>query len=696
MPSASAPAVSVRGVHVRYPGKRPGEFVDALEDVSFDVAPGELVCILGASGCGKSTLLNVIGGFQRPTRGEVRVEGEPVRGPDPRRIFVFQESGVFPWLTVDQNVAFGLSRKPAAERRRIVAHYVEMVGLGGFERAYPHELSGGMRQRVEIARALAASPDLLYMDEPFSALDYLTRLKMRADLVRIWQHEKKTILFVTHDIEEALQLADRVLMLTPRPGRLREVVEVPLARPRDIDAPAYLATRHRILDSLAPGMFPASSAVPAAALRAAPPAPRPAADADVLVVGGGPSGAILASYLARAGVRTLVLEREVHPRPHVGESLLCSTTRVFREIGVLDAIERSGFVRKHGALWTHHAEERQRRLAFQPIPSLDIAQDWTWHVDRGRFDRLLLDHARAAGAEVREGVRAIEAELGEGGAASVRVEEGGCERVLRARLLVDASGRGTFLGSQLRIKRNDPALRQFAVHGWFEGVERGPAEVADWIHLHVLPGPRAWAWQIPIREGVTSVGVVTGDAGLPKAGEPVAAFFARQVASSPALARSMAGARPLGELVRDGNSGYAMERYAGDGWLLVGDAARFVDPIFSSGISVAAESAREAAAAIVPALAAGDTRAERFAHYAATLASGIETWRELVLLYYRLPRVVLAMLDAPEDRAALQEILQGTVFGAEPPALLARLRRTLAEVEADPAHPWHGELQSLP
>jgi FADH2 O2-dependent halogenase len=278
----------------------------------------------------------------------------------------------------------------------------------------------------------------------------------------------------------------------------------------------------------------------------------------------------------------------------------------------------------------------------------------------------------------------------------VRVQDAGGERLLRARLVVDASGRGTFLGSKLRLKRNDPALRQFAVHGWFEGVERGPADVADWIHLHVLPGTRAWAWQIPIREGVTSVGVVTGDADFPKAGESVAEFFARQVASSPALARSMAGAKPLGELVREGNSGYAMEHYAGDGWLMVGDAARFVDPIFSSGISVAAESAREAAQAIGRALAAGDTGAESFAAYAARLSRGIETWRQLVLLYYRLPRQVLALLDAPADRAALQQVLQGTVFDAEPPALLERLRRAVAEVEADPGHPWHGELQPGP
>jgi len=240
------PAVSIRNVSMSFPGKRPGEHIDVLEEVTAEVAHGEFVCLVGPSGCGKSTLLNIVAGFIDATSGEVLVEREPVCGPDPRRIFVFQENGVFPWLNVRENVGFGLRKQQQTERDRVIARYIEMVSLTGFENAYPHELSGGMRQRVEIARALAADPDIIYMDEPFGALDFLTRLKMRADLVRIWQSEKKTILFVTHDIEEAVQLADRVLVMSPRPATIQEVVDVDLPRPRHLDSPGYLDKRDRI------------------------------------------------------------------------------------------------------------------------------------------------------------------------------------------------------------------------------------------------------------------------------------------------------------------------------------------------------------------------------------------------------------------------------------------------------------------
>lgn len=244
--TSSTSAIVVRDLWMTFPGKAGGEPVNVLENVNLQVEPGEFVCIVGPSGCGKSTLLNVIGGFLRATSGQAIVEGEQVSGPDARRIFVFQENGVFPWLTVRDNIGFGLLNRSDIERDRIVAHYTEMVGLNGFENAYPRELSGGMRQRVEIARALAADPDIIYMDEPFGALDFLTRLKMRSDLIRIWQEERKTVLFVTHDIEEAVQLADRILVMTRRPATIQEVVNVDLPRPRDLDSPQYLKTRDRI------------------------------------------------------------------------------------------------------------------------------------------------------------------------------------------------------------------------------------------------------------------------------------------------------------------------------------------------------------------------------------------------------------------------------------------------------------------
>jgi NitT/TauT family transport system ATP-binding protein len=231
---------------MRFAGKRNGDSMQVLDNINAEVAEGEFVCLVGPSGCGKSTLLNIVAGFLEPTSGEVLVEGKPVRGPDPRRIFVFQENGVFPWLNVSDNICFGLRRQTRKERNRILAHYIDMVGLNGFENAYPRELSGGMKQRVEIARALAASPDIIYMDEPFGALDFITRLKMRADLVRIWQSEKKTILFVTHDIEEAVQLADRVLVMSNRPATIQKIVDVDLPRPRDLDSRGYLEKRDQI------------------------------------------------------------------------------------------------------------------------------------------------------------------------------------------------------------------------------------------------------------------------------------------------------------------------------------------------------------------------------------------------------------------------------------------------------------------
>ncbi len=243
---ASSTVICVRELWMNFPGKRYEDVIHVLEDVRLDVRRGEFVCIVGPSGCGKSTLLNIVGGFLKQTRGTVLVEGAAVDGPVSSRVFVFQDNGIFPWLTVRENVGFGLLSKSAAQRARQVEHYIEMVGLTGFEKAYPRQLSGGMRQRVELARALAAEADVLFMDEPFGALDFITRLKMRQDLIRIWQAEGKTILFVTHDIEEAVQLGDRVLVMGKRPSTIIKDVTVALPRPRDLDSPDYLSIRDQI------------------------------------------------------------------------------------------------------------------------------------------------------------------------------------------------------------------------------------------------------------------------------------------------------------------------------------------------------------------------------------------------------------------------------------------------------------------
>jgi len=240
MSATGAAKVRFRGVTMHFGG------TEVLEDIDLDVREGEFVCILGPSGCGKSTLLNIAGGFLAPTGGAVTIDGQPVTGPDPRRIFVFQERGVFPWLTVEGNIGFGLYRLSAAEKRERIAHYVALVGLRGFERSYPRELSGGMKQRLEVARALAVNPDVLYLDEPFGALDSITRLQMRSELLRIWEAEKKTILFVTHDIEESVQLADRVVVMSARPARIRRIVEIDIAHPRDLSSPRYIELRDSI------------------------------------------------------------------------------------------------------------------------------------------------------------------------------------------------------------------------------------------------------------------------------------------------------------------------------------------------------------------------------------------------------------------------------------------------------------------
>lgn len=229
--------------------KNRGEVTVALDDISLEIEAKEFVCFVGPSGCGKTTLLRIIAGLDTATSGEVRLRDTPIRGPDPKRGMVFQEYSLFPWRSVQDNITFGLEMRgvPKADRKTVADTYLDMVGLVQFRDAYPYELSGGMRQRVAIARALANEPDVLLMDEPFGALDAQTRNAMQRELLEIWEKTRKTILFVTHSVDEAVFLADRIVILSARPGRICDIISVDLPRPRERTSPEFAGVRRYVL-----------------------------------------------------------------------------------------------------------------------------------------------------------------------------------------------------------------------------------------------------------------------------------------------------------------------------------------------------------------------------------------------------------------------------------------------------------------
>ena len=229
-----------------------GERLLALDHINLQVQPGEFVCIVGPSGCGKSTLLHLIAGLHSQTSGQVLIDGKPVQGAGTDRILIFQDHGLFPWLTVGENVEFGMKMKgiPKAERHERLRHYLRLVHLGNFEKSYIHQLSGGMRQRVAIARALATEPDVLLMDEPFAALDAQTRDLLHDELERIWSETGRTIIFVTHNVREAVRLGDRVVLITFRPGRVKSEFPVDLPRPRTLEDTEVARAARAVLDEL--------------------------------------------------------------------------------------------------------------------------------------------------------------------------------------------------------------------------------------------------------------------------------------------------------------------------------------------------------------------------------------------------------------------------------------------------------------
>lgn len=240
--------IRLRGVGKRFRAKGDGE--TALSRVDLEIAAGELICLVGPSGCGKTTLINLLAGFERPSEGILEIDGRAVAGPDPDHIMIFQDYGLFPWKTVLNNVLFGLRARgvPKAEAREKALDALELVGLRSAAGRHPHELSGGMKQRVAIARALAVEPSVLFMDEPFAALDAFTRIHLQDELLRIWKEKRTTIVFVTHDLDEAIYLGQRVVLMAPHPGRIQRILHIRLPEPRERTGEDFARIRRELFE----------------------------------------------------------------------------------------------------------------------------------------------------------------------------------------------------------------------------------------------------------------------------------------------------------------------------------------------------------------------------------------------------------------------------------------------------------------
>jgi len=418
---------------------------------------------------------------------------------------------------------------------------------------------------------------------------------------------------------------------------------------------------------------------------------------DVIIIGGGPAGATLGSYLSLAGISNTIIERAMHPRPHVGESLVTSTTRVFSDIGFLDTMEDEGFTRKYGASWHPTKKRGEFDLEFAEFPQEGVDQDYTYHVDRAKFDHLMLQHARSLGSKVIQGVDVRRVLFDDADQAiGVRVSIDGVDVELPATMVVDASGRNTVLGQQRGLRSRDPIFNQFAVYNWFEGVDRGDGANADYIHIYFLPVERGWCWQIPISDTITSIGVVAEREVFKQSRQRVDDYFFEHVAMSPDLSENMQTAKPIRDFESAAEYSYTMSEFVGNNWMLVGDAARFVDPIFSSGVSIALESGRFAAQSITTAFETGDFSRDALMPYQEKLKAGVGVWYEFIRLYYKLMHLFTYFISSKTHRLQVLQLLQGEVYDRQEVPVLDAMRETIRKVEETPGHMWAEHLTSIP
>ena len=432
---------------------------------------------------------------------------------------------------------------------------------------------------------------------------------------------------------------------------------------------------------------------------------------DVGIIGGGPAGSSLAAYLAKAGARCVVFERELFPRPHVGESLVPSSTRVFNDLGFLEKMEEAKFPHKFGASWTANDQAKtydhdweglnpdcHAQVRFEEREQVGVQKNYTYHVDRGKFDLMLLQHANQLGATVYEGVKVsgvdFSSEL-----PAVKFSMGRKEMSVNVRMVADASGRHTMLGNQLGLKIKDPVFDQYAIHSWFSGYDRKAlatsAAEGEYIHIHFLPISNSWMWQIPITEDTTSFGVVTQKKHFASSKQDRESFFWECAESRPAIAEALRKSERVREFKAEGDYSYAMSQLCGDRYVLLGDAGRFVDPIFSTGVSIALNSSRFAHADILGALERNDFSRSSFKTFEDTISRGTKNWYDFISVYYRLNVLFTYFITHPRYRLDVLKLLQGDVYDDARPPVLDKMRAMVSEVEQNPKHMWHELLGDL-
>ena len=400
-------------------------------------------------------------------------------------------------------------------------------------------------------------------------------------------------------------------------------------------------------------------------------------DADVIIIGGGPAGSALGTYLAREGHKTLIIEKDIHPRDHVGESLTPSTNLIFEELGFLDKMNDAGFVHKPGTGWNSPRSPLWKFVEVwlfeYPIPN--APQPYTYNAERDVMDTMLLRHAHENGAKVLQGVKVQKVLFEDGRAVGVRAQvTDGWERDLYAKLIVDASGRRCFLATQLGMKKKDANFNQFCMFSWFRGVKEPPKRYEGFTLFYFLGLNQGWTWHIPLRNGITSLGIVLDKEDFQKSGMSHEDFFYSMVARNRTFKHAMQDAERIRPWWVEGDYSYKIDKFAGPGWLLIGDALRFVDPIFSSGVDVALFSSKYAFETIKKSWETGHEE-QAFSEYQQRVESGVDTWYDLISTFYRLQNLLTMYATRPRWREQIVRTLQGNPYL---PETQERARKLLA------------------